>query len=377
MAMPDAGERLAQAEAERAAALLRIAAMIARDAPEALLFAAVAENVARCAGTQAGAVVRYLGDERGVVVGVWNDAGVRGFPVNAELDFDRTDSALGRVRLTGRPARVDSYEHSTSELSVQMRASDLRASVAAPVMHGEEVWGAIVASASGDERPPADSEQRAADFADLVSLAVANGEARKKAAASRRRLVDAADDARRRLERELHEGTQQHLLALTLKLRVARGRVDGSSELAHILDDALAEAAVANAALRELARGLYPISLSERGLPAALQALTARAGIPVSLRELPSRRFPRLAEATAYFVVADGLALARPDGNEVVVLVSDRGDRLLVELRTSGRPTADARLRGLADRVAAVGGHLHVGGLPDGGSVMRAEIPVH
>jgi GAF domain-containing protein len=371
MAMPGAEPRAATSQLERAPALLEIATLIARDAPEEILFATVAEQAARGVGTEAGAVLRFLGDERAVIIGVWNASGVRGFPVNAELDFDRENSAAGRVRATGRPARVDSYEHGSGELPVQMRANDLRASVAAPVMLGDEVWGAVVAVTTREQPLPAECEQQVVDFADLTAVAVANHEAKRRAAAARLRVVEAGDDARRRLERELHEGVQQHLLALTLKLRLALRRADAGSDLAKLLEDALAEAAVANTTLRELARALFPIVLTERGLAAALQALTARAGVPVYLRELPRRRFRPLVEATAYFMVADALALVGPDDSEVAVIVSDRGDRLLVELRSGGGLSADA----LADRVTAVGGHLHVGALPDGGSVVRAEIP--
>jgi signal transduction histidine kinase len=234
------------------------------------------------------------------------------------------------------------------------------------------VWGVVAVATNRDQPLPADSEHRIADFADLAALAVANNEAKRLADASRVRMIEGADAARRRLERDLHEGVQQHLLALTLKIRVALTRTDAGSDIAKLLEDALAEAAVANTALRELARALYPIVLTERGLAAALQALAARAGLPVHLRELPGRRFAALVEATAYFVVADTLAGARQDDTEVAVIVSDRGDRLLVELRSAGGLSADA----LADRVTAVGGHLHVGALPEGGTVVRAEIPV-
>jgi signal transduction histidine kinase len=361
-----------QTTEQSAAVLLQVAKLIVRDAPGEILFTAVAEQVARSAGSEAGAVLRFLGDERAVVVGVWNDTGVRGFPVNAELDLDRATSAAGRVRATRRPARVDSYEGRTGELSVQMRANDLRSSVAAPVVVGDDVWGAVVAVSTRDEPLPAESEQRVADIADLVALAVANTHAKARADAARLRIVEAADNSRRRLERELHEGVQQHLLALMLKLRLALLRAPHESEIAGLLDDALAEAAVANTALRELARGLYPIVLTERGLAAALQTMTARAGVPVHLRELPGRRFPAIVEATAYFSVADALAGAAADGVEVAVMVSDQGDRLLVELRGGAGLVAD----GIADRVAAVGGHFHFGALPGGGAVVRAEIPI-
>jgi signal transduction histidine kinase len=358
---------------QRAADLLELVTLVAREAPEEVLFATVAERAARRVGTEAGSVVRYLGDERAVVVGVWREDGLRGFPVNAELDFDARNSALGRARRTRKPARADTYEGLSGELPVLMRAVDIRASVAAPVTLGDDVWGAVVASTTRDGPLPAESENRLGDFTDLVELAVANTETRRRAAASRVRIVEAADAARRRLERDLHQGTQQHLLALTLKLRIAHGRAEPGSEIARLLEDALAEADVANTELRELARGLYPIVLTERGLTAALQALTARAGVRVQLLELPSRRFPRIVETTAYFVVADTLVGAHGIGGpDVSVMVGDRGDHVVVEIRAAH---ACEPLPGLADRVAAIGGRLHVDARPDG-SVVRAEIPV-
>jgi signal transduction histidine kinase len=354
---------------ERATVLLEIATLIAREAPPEVLFATVAEHVARRAGTESASVFRYIGDQRAVIVGVWRREGMRGFPVNAELDFDSRNSAIGRAWVTRRPARADSYDGRSGELGVMMRAVDVRASVAVPVMLGDEVWGAVVASTTRDEPLPPDCEHKLGDFADLVGIAVANQEARRRSEASRIRLIEAADAARRRLERDLHEGTQQHLLALTLKLRIAHGRAEPGSEIARLLEDALAEADVANTELRELARAMYPIVLTERGLTAAIQALTARATVPVQLLELPSRRFPRLTETTAYFVVADTLVAAQ--GGDVTLMVGERGDHVVVELRAGH---ACEPLPGLADRVAAVGGRLQVDAKPDG-SIVRAEIP--
>lgn len=369
MAISGAATRSAS---ERASALLDIAILIAREAPEEVLFASIAEHTARRLGTESASIMRYVGDERAVIVGVWREGGSRGLPVNAELDFDVRNSALGQARRTGRPARVDSYEGRRGELPIMMRSVDVRGSVAAPIMLGDEMWGAVVASTTRDQPLPPESEHQLGDFTELAGLALANADARRRAAASRLRLVEAADAARRRLERELHEGTQQHLLALTLKLRIAQGRAEPESEIATLLEDALAEAAVANTALRELARALYPIVLTERGLAAALQALTARAAIPVQLLALPSRRFAPLAESTAYFVVADTLVAAREAATEAAVTVGDRGDVLVVEVRTEG---GGAPPPGLADRVAAVGGRLQVDSAP-ARLVVSAEIPV-
>jgi GAF domain-containing protein len=353
---------------EHAVALLEIATLIAREAPEEVLFATVAQRAARRIRTEAASVLRYIGDERAVVVGVWRADGSRGLPVNAEVDFDCRNSALGRVKRTRRPARADSYEGLSGELPVIMRSVDIRGSVAAPIMLGDDVWGAVVASTTTDKPLPPESEHGLGDFAELLGLAVANAQARQREAASRLSLVRGAHEARRRLERDLHEGVQQHLLALTLKLRLALGRAEAGSEVARLIEDALDEAAVSNTALRDLARGLYPKVLTERGLAAALQGLTARAAVPVSLLELPSRRFAGLVEAAAYFVVADALAVTA--ATEVAVMVGDRGDHLVAEVR-GDRPGDPPT--GLADRVAAMGGRLHV---EERGAVLRAEIPL-
>jgi signal transduction histidine kinase len=221
------------------------------------------------------------------------------------------------------------------------------------------VWGAIAVSFEG---PPPDAEQRLAPFAELVAQAVTNAEAR-------RRLVEAADESRRRLERELHEGAQQNLLALTLKLRLAHERAEEGSLIAKLLGEALADAAETTASLADLGRSLHPAVLGERGLAPALMALTARTELAVALRELPGRRFPGTTEATVYQVVADALAGATGD---VTVSVADRGDRLHIELRgCTGKGLEDA-----GDRVAALGGHLEIEERPAGEGVVRATVPV-
>jgi signal transduction histidine kinase len=354
--------------ADERAALLEIALLVARDAPCETVFAAVAEEGARRFGSDGASVLRYLGEERAVVVGFWRPPGARGLPVNAEVDFDRRNSALGRIRTTGAPSRADGYEGQRGELPLLMRAIDVRATIAAPVVVGEELWGALVVSTSREEPFPAGAEDRLGDLTELAASAIAHEQVRHALSTSRRRIVEASDETRRRLERELHEGVQQHLLALTLKLRVAHSRVEPGSVAAGLLEEALAEADVANGELRDLARAVFPKVLSERGLAAALQAVAARAAVRVELRELPRRRFPALAEATAYFVVAETLA-ALPDEPSAEVAVADRGELLLVEISHETLAVADA---GLAERVTAVGGRLHV----DRNGVLRAEVPV-
>jgi len=373
MATRDAEELPTRSEpAGEQAALLQIAMLIVREAPPEAVFGAVAEQAARRLRAEAATVLQFVGDERAVVVGVWREGRIRGFPVNAELDFDSRNSASGRVRSTGRPARADSYDASTGDLPLQMRAIGVESSVAAPVMVSGEVWGTVAAVTTRHDPLPAGSEDRISDLAELAAHAVARAEARRRLAASRRRIVEDADEARRRLERDLHQGVQQHLLALTLKLRLARGRA-AASDVAGLLDDAIAEAGTANAAIRELARDLYPIVLSQRGLAAAVQAVAARSPVPVYLQELPRRRFPAIIEATAYFVVSETVAAAAEhrSQDDVRVVAADRGELLVVEVCHESIGEAPARLRALAERVVAVGGRLD----DDGRSVLRAEFP--
>ena len=270
--------------AEELGALHRVALLVARAAPLETVFHAAGEQSAVLLGAAAGAVLRFLGEERAVVLSSLREPGTRGLPVNAEVDFEGPQSALVKVRATRRPARLDSFEFGRGELPRYMRASGVRGALAAPVLVDGEVWGALAVSTIREDPFPAGTEERLAPFAELVAQAVVNSEAR-------RRLVQAADESRQRLERELHEGAQQHLLALTLKLRLAHERADEGSLFAKLLAEALADANEATAALDDLGRSLHPAVLAERGLAPALQALAARAAVPVHLREVPARRF--------------------------------------------------------------------------------------
>src|SRR5215218_55003 len=269
------------------------------DGREGAAFSGVAEHAADLLGAETAGVLRFLGAERAVIVGVWRQAGTRGMPINAELDFDSRNSALGRARSTGRPARADSYAGLRGELPLVMDAIGLRASVAAPILLDGRAWGAVVVSTTREEPLPASGEELLGELTGLVAQALAARAGRRELEASRRRLVEAGDDARRRLERMLHEGVHQLLLALVLKLRVARAQAADGSQLAALLDDAIGGALDADGSLRDLGRGIYPVVLSQRGLAAAVQAIVVRSGVPVSLRRLPSRRFPALIEATA------------------------------------------------------------------------------
>ena len=196
---------------------------------------------------------------------------------------------------------------------------------------------------------------------------------------SRARIVEAADAERRRLERDLHDGAQQRLVALALTLRMARAKASG--EAAEMLDGAAAELAQATGELRELARGIHPAVLTDRGLAPAVEALAARASVPVEVEGVPTERLPAGVEAAAYFLVAEALTnvsrYARA-GHAQVRMVRENGT-LTVEVRDDGvggaDPAAGSGLRGLADRVAALDGRLEVLSPQGAGTVVRAEVP--
>jgi signal transduction histidine kinase len=200
--------------------------------------------------------------------------------------------------------------------------------------------------------------------------------------ASRARIVRAGDEERRRLERDLHDGAQQRLVALALNLKLARASLESDPQSAvELIDDAIAELTEATAELRELARGIHPAILTDRGLEPAVSALAARAAVPVELVELPDERLSPAVEATAYFVVAESLTnVARySQASHAEVEIKRDNGRLVVEVRDDGVGGADPQrgsgLRGLADRVGAVDGRITVDSPSGAGTTVRVEIP--
>jgi signal transduction histidine kinase len=252
-----------------------------------------------------------------------------------------------------------------------------------PVEHDGRPVAAIVHDASLGEEPEL---VRAAGGAAALALENERLEAELRAKiqevrASRARIVEASDDARRRLERNLHDGVQQRLVSLSLTLKMARAKLasdaDGAGRLLEALQDELGRAIED---LRELARGIHPAVLSDRGLGAALETLTKCAPIPVELctcdEELPSQ-----VEAAAYFVIAEALTnTARYAGaTGATVLVGRENGKAVIEVRDDGvggaDPAAGTGLRGLQDRVAALDGKLKLVSPPGEGTTVRAEIP--
>jgi len=201
--------------------------------------------------------------------------------------------------------------------------------------------------------------------------------------ASRARLVEAGDAARRKLERDLHDGAQARLVALSLLLRTARRRADGNPDLEPLLDRSIEELQLGLQELRELARGIHPAVLTDRGLEPALQSLVARAPVPVSVEAPAGERLPGPVESAAYFVVSEALANVAKYSRATYakVLVERMNGHVTVEVADDGVGGADAAkgsgLRGLSDRIAALDGTVSLHSPVGHGTVLRAQIPLH
>jgi signal transduction histidine kinase len=379
-------ERTASEEAQRAltaeqAALRRIATLVAGEAASKRVFDQVTAEAARTVGAPAASLARF--DEDGMVtfVGGWSARENLAFPVDSRVPLEDT-GVLASVGKTGEPQRVDSYTGRTGEVVERFTSFGYGSATAAPVKLGGHVWGALVAAGWSDAALPADAERRLTDFADLVAQALANADAYRKLAVSRARIVEAADIERQRLERNLHDGAQQRLVSLALQLRLVKGSLEKDPASAEArLTEAEAELGQALDELRELARGIHPAVLTERGLGAALATLADRASLPVVVMRVPADRLPDPIEAAIYYLVAEAVtnvakyarateahvSVERANGIATVV-VSDDGVG-------GAEPTSGSGLVGLADRVEALGGRLRIDSPPGRGTRLTAEIP--
>ena len=363
------------------AALRRVATLVASEAEPQRVFSAVSEEVGRLLGAQSANMVRYEEGAEASVVGGWSAPGVPSVEVGPRVPLDG-DTVAVRVWRTGRPARLDDYDGLSGELAARLRALGFRCAVAAPIAIGGRLWGAvIVSSVRAGAFAPGD-EERISSFAELAAQALANAEAHDQLAASRARIVAAGDAERRRLERNLHDGAQQRLVTTALTLRLAERRLDGDpAAVRELLARAHAEVEEAVGELRELARGLHPAVLTDRGLGAALEALASRAPVPVDVVGAPGERLPERVEAAAYYVVSEALTNVAKYARASVVRVEVQrpDDRLVVTVSDDGVGGADAAggsgLRGLADRVEALGGRLDVASPPGAGTTLRASLP--
>jgi signal transduction histidine kinase len=382
--LPDLGRRRARRDelrqlAEEQAALRRLATAVARGVPPAEIFGAVAEEVGPLLGADDAAVIRFEADSTATVV-----AGVGVWVEQIERRVEPDDSpAITEVFRTGRSVRVDGPDRSTPSKSA---ASDLRrvesqSVVASPIVVEGLLWGAMVAS-TRREPLPADIERRMAHFTELVGVVVANAESRAELMASRARVAVAGDTARRRIQRDLHDGAQQRLVHTMVTLKLARQALgDTTGPAVELIEEALTNAERANHELRELAHGILPPALSRGGLHAGVGALLSRVRLPVSV-EVTAERLPTALEAGAYFIVAEALTNvvkhARASSARITAVVD--GGVLWLEIRDDGVGGASTNgssgLLGLRDRAAALNGELRVESPPGEGTTVAAMLPI-
>jgi signal transduction histidine kinase len=367
--------------AEEQAALRQVATLVARGPAPEEVFAAVTAEAGRVLGTDHTSMIRYDQDGAGTIVGAWTSTGAPGpIAVGHRVPLGGRNLAT-LVFETGRPARIDNYADTSGPVGDVVRQWGLRSSVGVPISVDGRLWGVMVVS-STREPLPGDTEARLAAFTELVATAIANAESQAQLTASRARIVAAADDARRRIERDLHDGAQQRLVSLALQLQAAQAAVPPEAHrLAAQLDDMTAEATSALDELRELARGIHPAILAEGGLPLALKALARRCTIPVELDVRADRRLPEPVEIAAYYLVSEALTNAAKHANASTVHVEvEIGDVLRVRVRDDGRGGArvsdGSGLVGLGDRVEALGGRLWVHSARDAGTTVHAELPL-
>jgi len=358
------------------------AALLGDEPEPGEIFGLVTEEVGRLLGAQTANMVRYRQDGTARVIGGWNEPGVPSVPLGATLQLDG-DTLAPLICRSARPERVDDYEPLDGTLADRLRALGIRSGVGAPVVFNGELWGAVVVSSVRRHAFAAGAEHRIAAFTELVMQALANAEAREQLAASRARVVAAGDAERRRLERNLHDGAQQRLVGVAIGLRVIDRLIENDPAAAHAAIERISdELAQSLAELRELARGLHPAVLTNHGLDAAITSLAQRAPLPVEVAFDTPERPSEAIEVAAYFVVSEALANVAKYAGATVAQVEVRalGDRLVVAVSDDGAGGADSEagsgLRGLQDRVEALGGRLYVESVPGAGTSVRADLPV-
>ena len=367
--------------AEEQAALRRVATLVARATPPQEVFAAVLEEVGRLLPIDLAMMGRYESGRTTICVATWRTAGDI-FPVGSRWPLEGHN--LGTLVFeTGRPARIDGYIDSASgPIGAAHRGAGTRSAVGAPILVEGFLWGMIHAGSTLQQLPP-DTEARLASFTELVATAIANAQSRAELVASRARIVAAADEARRRIERDLHDGTQQRLVSLGLAARtaeadVAAGRGDPRAELSRIaagLADAAAE-------LQEVSRGIHPAILSERGLGPALRTLARRSAVPVELDVTTDARCPEPVEVAAYYVASEALANAmkHAQASRVEMSLAVLNGSLLLSIRDDGIGGADpargSGLAGLTDRVEALGGSIRLHSAAEAGTHITVDLPL-
>jgi GAF domain-containing protein len=363
--------------ADEQAGLRRVATLVAQGAAPHAVFDAVAAEMERLLGADGVTLSRYEPDAEVTVVAHRGSSASR-VPPGTRVRHDG-DNVTTAVRDTERPARKESYEGTRGAIAELVKDLGVRTSVGTPIVVDGRLWGVAIANWTGEESPPPGTEERMAQFAELLDTAIANADSRDQLTASRVRLVTEGDEARRRVVRDLHDGAQQRLVHTIISLKLAqRALREGGTNAESLVGEALVHAEQGNVELRELAHGILPAVLTRGGLRAGVDALVARLDLPVAV-DVPSERFPAETEASAYFIVAEALTnvVKHSQARRAQVSSFVRDSTLHIEVRDDGIGGADPNghgLVGMRDRVTALGGRLEIATPAGGGTRVTATL---
>ena len=367
---------------EQQAALRRVATLVARGVSPPEVFSAVAAELARCLGVHYAALWRYEPDGAAIVLAARNDPGLTKMPVGERFSLEG-ESVAAVVFRSGRATRTRYENAAAGSAAARIRELGLRSAVGAPIVVDGRVWGAAIVGSAQPESLPPGTEARISEFADLVATAIAAATARAELIASRARIVAAADEGRRRLERDLHDGAQQRLVSLGLQARMVEASVpDQLVDLREQLSDIVSGLTEISTDLREISHGIHPAIQSSGGLGPALKTLARRSPVPVSVDVAIDRQLPDSAEVGAYYVVAEALTNMAKHARSAEAHVSAQADEkyLHLSIRDNGIGGADCRhgsgLIGLMDRVEALGGRMTVVSPPGNGTSLDVAIPI-
>ncbi len=366
-----------QALAEEQAALRRVAELAAQEAPAEAVLQAVAVEASRLAGVDFTTLLRFEPD------GSTEIAALHGAPAGVKVGMRAPaggDGAVQRVWRSGSAARIDDLAAMSGHWPQVAHGFGFSASVAVPIGLERRLWGALVVVAR-TEPLPATIEQHLTDFAELASTAIAATQTRRALLASRARVVATADETRRRLQRDLHDGAQQRFVHALITLRVAQDAAAQGRPTAALIDEALQYAERANRELRDLVRGILPAALTVGGLRDGIESLTDDIALPIELR-VSAPRLPAPIETTAYFIVAEALTnvVKHAHATQATVEVALAGGELTIEVRDDGVGGADpargSGMTGLLDRVEAGNGTLTITSPAQRGTTLRATLPL-
>ncbi|WP_432936431.1 GAF domain-containing protein [Kribbella sp. CA-253562] len=367
--------------ADEQAALRRVATLVARAVAPDLVFAAVAREVVQLVGADTAAILRLDSDGLATLVAT-HSASEQEMLATGTRWKPEPPSPTATVLATGGSARLDLDSPSPADQPDFVRLEGVRSAVATPIIVEGRCWGTISVASRRDPFLPA-TEQRLAEFTELVATAIANAEARTKLTQSRARIVATADETRRRIERDLHDGAQQRLVSLALNLRGTQSTVPAElPELGESIGQAVVDLQEVLEELREISRGIHPAILSEGGLALALRALARRSAVPVELRLEITSRYPQAVEVAAYYVISEAVTntTKHAKASYVEVGVEERDGALRLRVRDDGvggaEPQQGSGLIGLRDRVEALAGSIDISSPVGEGTVIEVALPV-